>query len=527
MSSTSPPRRRAGTLATRAGTRSRDGAALLLLLATLALAAGGCHRESAAPEPRVAAHHGPIVFITLDALRADAVGAFGGPPKLTPHLDDLAREASWAGAAVAPSSWTVPSMASLFTGLQPWRNQSFQTDDAVLRPELVTLPESLRALGYETTGFFSNVWLRDKYGYNQGFDSFRYFREGRRAEQALAQLQDRPQFFWAHILPPHAPYLFRKELRDRLPDPALPLPPKVTILDLEPYMDPAAPLPADAARTFRAMYQMNVTWADQVLGRLLAALKRSGQWERTLLVVTSDHGEEFKECGQIEHGGNVCRALLEVPLLVKLPKAWSGPRLAIARGERPATARVRATMIEAAGGTPESDTAPSLFHAAPPGVLSELYSVNGSNLFSLVEGDRQVIWKSAFTPPSPEYFRAHWVSLGGQPPVPPKEPPPALFARFDQAFRATLPLSGARGTQPELTLWQWGMPAAGASMANPVTKIEDARAAHDLARRLRAAWLAANGAETAPGARRGQRPQLTPEEEAEIRALGYASGGQQ
>src|SRR4029079_5890673 len=149
----------------------------------------------------------------------------------------------------------------------------------------------------------------------------------------------------------------REGLRNRLPEPGLELPRRVPILDLEPYMDPALPLPEEKARVFRAMYQMNVTWADQVLGRLVDALKKSGKWDESLVIVTSHHGEEFKECGQIEHGGALCRPLLEVPLFVKLPKGWHGPPLAIAAGERPATARVRATMIEAAGGTPEPDTA--------------------------------------------------------------------------------------------------------------------------------------------------------------------------
>ena len=73
-------------------------------------------------------HLGPVVLITVDALRADLVGALGGPRGLTPNLDRLAAEADWAERAVAASSWTVPSMASLFTGLQPWRHGNWHAD---------------------------------------------------------------------------------------------------------------------------------------------------------------------------------------------------------------------------------------------------------------------------------------------------------------------------------------------------------------------------------------------------------------
>ena len=88
-----------------------------LLIAAL-LALPGCRGE------RVV-HQGPIVLVTIDTLRADVVGGLGGVKGLTPNLDALIEEATWAGRAVAASSWTVPSMASIFTGLQPWRHGSW------------------------------------------------------------------------------------------------------------------------------------------------------------------------------------------------------------------------------------------------------------------------------------------------------------------------------------------------------------------------------------------------------------------
>jgi arylsulfatase A-like enzyme len=509
--------------------RRRGRAVALAGIAAAALAAGLVMRCAGGAAGH--AHRGPIVLITLDALRADAVGAFGGPPRLTPALDALAREATWAGTAVAPSSWTVPSMAALFTGLQPWRNQNWHGEAAMLRPELVTIPEALRELGFATTGFYTNVWLRPPFGYGAGFDSYRYFREGRRAEAMLAGLGAatasegrRPPFVWAHVLPPHAPYVRRDQYLDRLPAPVPELPRRVTVLDLEPWFDPAVPLSADRAHTFRAAYQLHVAWADEIVGRLLAALEKSGKWDETLLVVTADHGEEFKECGQIEHGGSLCRPLIEVPLLIKLPKAWRGPALALRPGERPGTVRVRATLVEAAGGEAEPGTAPSFFRAAPEGVLSELYLGNGVNRFSWIEEDRQLVWESRFAPPDPDYYRIHTVDLDGTPSTPPRISPAVLHAHFEEAFGSAPPLTGCAELPPALSLWEWTPPPAGSPpMTSVAVPVADRAAIDGMARRLKAAWVAANGAETPPG-RRDAHPELTDEDQAAMKALGYAAG---
>jgi hypothetical protein len=262
------------------------------------------------------------------------------------------------------------------------------------------------------------------------------------------------------------------------------------------------------------MYRFNVAWADQLVGRLVAALRASGQWDRTLLVVTADHGEEFEEHGQSGHGGNLGRPLVEVPLIVKLPRDWPGPPLTLAAGARPATARLRATLVEAAGGVAEQGTAPSLFHAAPEGVLSELYLGNGVNRVSWVEGDLQLLWESRFAPPQPDYYRARLVSLGAAPPSPPPLPLAELTRRLEEAFAAVPPLAGRPDEPPVLALWRW--------TAGGVEPLDDARRRRELAGRLRAAWTAANGPDRARGKARGPGRELTPEEEAEMKALGYA-----
>ena len=480
----------------------------LPLLALFALALG-C-REEAPP-----AHQGPIVLITIDALRADVVGALGGSPRAMPALNGLAAEATWAGRSIAPSSWTVPSMAALFTGLQPWTNKSWYGGRAVLDQRFVTLPESLKAAGYRTTAFRSNHWLQAEYGYNQGFDEFRYIREGKRAEAHLAGLQGGKDFVWIHILPPHAPYVRRDHLLDHLEEVPAELPPKVRPLDLEPYFDPAVDLPEDKKRVFRALYELNAAYADQLLGRLLSSLKESGQWDKTLLVVTSDHGEEFGENGQIAHGGNLGRALVEVPLVVKLPAGF--PRqLALTPGRPVANIRTTPTLVEAAGGKPEPGSAPSLFQPFDKGALSELYLGNGVNRFSLVDGDLQLLWESRFAPPEPDYYRARYEGIGGTPSPPLAEPAQAIFKRLEDRFARVLPLAGIHNEKPRLSLWHW--------TPQGMQPVSDPQGINRMARQLKNLWLAANGAESLPG-KGGPAPKLTPEQEQELKALGYVAGG--
>ncbi len=269
-------------------------------------------RGSAPPQ------EGPIILITFDSLRADVVGGLGGERGLTPNLDALMRQASWAGRAIAPSSWGSPAMASLFTGLRPWQHQVLQ-EESRLAPALFTLPEALQALGYETSGFTGEAAYSKEGGYDQGFDRLEELAKGAAAAKRLERIGGRRRFVWIHIPEPQAPYFHRPRFDDRIDTGRLELPERVLPNQLALYFDPANPLPPARRRLFWAMYRFNVAWADDRLGRLIQALRSSGEWDRTLLVVTSTHGEEFGEKGQILNGGNLGRQLLEVPFAIKLP----------------------------------------------------------------------------------------------------------------------------------------------------------------------------------------------------------------
>ena len=225
------------------------------------------------------------------------------------------------------------------------------------------------------------------------------------------------------------------------------------------------------------MYRLNVAWADEKVGRLLDALRASGQWERALIVVTSAFGEELGEHGAFGHGGDLERESIEVPLIVKLP-SWAR-RPMVAPGQRIALARVWATLVEAAGGRPAPAPAPSLFRAAPSGVLSALYLGNGANLFSLVDGDEQLLWEARFAPSEPHLYRASLEALAGTAGASRPDSLGVIAGRLFDRFEVTPPLGGLG--PPGLTLARWDVRGGSRRIADP-------RRTTELARRLAARW---------------------------------------
>jgi len=463
-------------------------------------------------------HDGPIVLVTLGSMRADAAGFLAGG-RLTPHLDALAERSDWAGRAVAPSSWVVPSLGTLLTGLSPWQHGAVTAADSRLAPELVTLAEALAAEGYASAGYVGGLWMRGDRSWHQGFRELRDLGLGRRAEGHLASLGDvaspQRQFLWVHVRQPSPPYERHDELRDQMPplgdDFLGSLPLRLDVDDLERWADPAAPVPYGERRRLTNLYRYGVAEADRQLGDLLAALEASGRWDDTLLVVTALHGEELGDYRSTGSGGSLGRALVEVPLVVKLPRSLWGERSGSGVAERRiaeplthhvALARVPATLAAAAGASLPPAAAPSLFEQQPEGILSELYAKNGYNELSWLEPDDggegawQLVQRSRFAPPEADYHRARLADYGVAVPGL-AEPPEELLARLATAFADTPPLTGAAASPPEWTLSRW---AGGRSEA-----VDDPARAAAMAERMARRWLAFAACERTPSAEAAHR----------------------
>lgn len=364
------------------------GALPLLLLVACA---GGGEGDSAGGLPSAHSSPPPIVLVTVEGLRADAVGGLlPRPPRqsFTPNLDQLVTEADWAGRAIAPSTVTLPALASLLTGLSPWQHQVLQPTDALDRTT-PTLAEVLQEAGYSTAAYVTGPWPDSGAGFARGFEDFRGLRGGGRAKGDLAGLGGEPRFLWLHFHEPAPPYRLPEALASEGRD-------RITAEELEAYRDPAVDLPASLRREVWRAYLQHVLLVDFQIGGMLEALRQSPAWPQVLLFVASVHGEEFGEQGQIGHGENLSRMALEVPLIVKLPKGEEVGSAGTLEGlGHPSIHRVWATAVELAGLRPPPAVEPSLLEGGRGGALAELYRSDGARLFSLVDGDLQLVRKAA------------------------------------------------------------------------------------------------------------------------------------
>jgi arylsulfatase A-like enzyme len=311
-------------------------------LALLALALLACERASAPPN---------LVLITLDTTRADRLGPYGGPAA-TPALDRFAREAVVYERAWSSSSWTLPSHASLFTGLLPLQHGAqtapggdVRTLDYSVRPlaeRFDTLAERLRAAGYHTAAVIGGPALRRELGVAQGFEHYDdalrgpALLVGRRAHdvagQAIAQLRafpSQPWLLFVNFFDPHAPYA--------------PPPPwdrglatvdeqRLHAAQLERLLAGRPPAPeaweAEVNAALLARYDAEIAYMDSELGRLLDALASAPGAERILVAITSDHGESFGEHDYFSHGAHLYEDNVRVPLLLRRPDgAGAGTRM--------------------------------------------------------------------------------------------------------------------------------------------------------------------------------------------------------
>ncbi|MGE4605468.1 MAG: sulfatase [Myxococcota bacterium] len=287
-----------------------------------------------------AAERPNIVLITIDTLRADHCSAYGYANETTPALQRLASAGARFETAYAPTSETAPSHASIFTGLYPVSHGLIK-NGLSLSQEHETLAETLLANGYQTAAFVSSFVLKGKFGWSQGFSSYRddfdasgattKFEswEGHRVDEAFDQRgdvttravtrwlwerdRDRPFFVFVHYFDPHSPYEPPIEFEQKF---ELPAPGEVGSVRAR----------ADWRRLVRR-YDGEIAFVDQEIGRLLDVLDREGLSDGTLVVVTADHGEGLMDHRFMLHGIDVYQESVLVPLLFRWPEKIAAGQL--------------------------------------------------------------------------------------------------------------------------------------------------------------------------------------------------------
>ena len=318
---------------------------IAVLAAGLSLLAAGwlLGREPALPPN--------VVFILVDTLRADRMGAQRNGEPVTPFLTRLAGESVYFPNGVSPSSWTRPAMASLLTSTYVDTHQvyfSIRNEDPeqpvsdALSTSFETMAEYLTRHGYDAWACQTNVNLTEALGFAQGYPEGHYlFSNGARADfvtgkalEALPTLKP-PFFLYAHYMDPHAPYDAPEAYRSLFgPEPSL-RPEEQQRIAPDRFIDylvdrvetvqgvkTAAEFPTlspEGMDAVRQRYDAEVRFADDQVARLVEALRRA--YPNTLFVVLSDHGEEFWEHGGLGHGTSLYEEQIRVPLM------FSGPGL--------------------------------------------------------------------------------------------------------------------------------------------------------------------------------------------------------
>jgi len=274
-----------------------------------------------------------VLLISVDTLRRDGLRSFGGSVA-TPHLDRLAEEGERWTTVYAAASWTKPSHASLLTGYHPETHRAILLDQG-MDAAVPTLAERFRAAGYATSALvFDCTWLSPRWGFSKGFDSYQVtqWRAGRQARAAARWVldhRDRDFFFFLHTFEPHSDFAI-------LPYEAPGLSRRTIALEygvegfgcrrglcasrfVNALSDGEVPRRPKDAKILRNSYDMGISYLDASLGELFDTLRRSGVWDELLVVVTSDHGEEFDEHGGFGHSA-LYDEILRVPLIIKWPR---------------------------------------------------------------------------------------------------------------------------------------------------------------------------------------------------------------
>lgn len=321
-----------------------------------------------------------VVLISIDTLRADGLSSYGNPRQTSANLDRLAEEGILFEEVLTSAPNTATSHASLFTGLSPWTHRVANltsTEDGTpgLPEAFTTLAERFEAAGYQTAAFTDGGPLGRAWNMHQGFQTHHGRYEGVRSkvDRALKYLKqqnpDQPLFLFVHTYEVHMPFVPPRAWIERF-DSDYDGPILSALDEIRTKRAEGAELQPDGKlllrdrdqftdrdwEYLRALYDAGVGYTDEVLGELFDALRARPNWDQTIVAVTSDHGEEFGEHGEIGHI-QLHRETLHVPLLLRLPDASLG------RGRRVPDLinmlDLHATLLEAAGLQPEVFTASS------------------------------------------------------------------------------------------------------------------------------------------------------------------------
>lgn len=313
-----------------------------------------------------------VLVVSIDTLRADHLGCYGSTKTKTPFIDGLAARGIVFKDTVSSVPFTLPSHISLLTGLIPPAHGVHDNGGFYLDKKVLTLAEVFKGRGYATGAFVGAFPLDSRFGLDQGFDVYDDSyptvsnvneitmperNAGVVADAALAWLQKNKTSNWfafVHFYDPHFPYKPPEQFQKMYPD------------------DP---------------YSGEISYADSQLGRILSFLKSSNQENKTLVIVTSDHGESLGEHQEQTHGIFCYESTLRVPLIISPFK--------------PAAVETRVRLV---------DIFPTVLELQK---IQSASSVQGSSLVKMIQGKEGLAPKDSYFEALSMYFNAQWAPIRG------------------------------------------------------------------------------------------------------------------
>jgi len=338
--------------------------------------------ETLAPPSRV--DHPNVIIYLIDTLRRDRLGCYGYDRPVSPQIDAFAAEATLYTNSHGQSSWTKPSVASVFTGVWPPRHGAIGWSHH-LGQGFETLAERLQAVGYSTAGFVTNLNASKKFGLDQGFETSWYKRKvvATRVNSAVFSWLDdfdhsSPFFLYVHTMEPHAGYNPQQPFRDQFAPAAD---------QMKPWK-PRWKWPIENAPIFSDLYDGEVAQNDAAFGVLMDRLRELDLYDDTLMIFLSDHGEEFREHGGWRHNRVLHAETLDTPLIIKFPGQSEGKR-----SDAPAThVDILPTVLDVTGLPPFAEAeGQSLVRPGPRPIFSHLELGKFPIQHSVIDGDWKLI----------------------------------------------------------------------------------------------------------------------------------------
>jgi choline-sulfatase len=340
-----------------------------------------------------------VVVVLIDTLRADRLASYAKTRVRTPAFDKFVKESTLFERCQAPSNWTKPSCASVLTGLYPDTHKA-RGHASKLGSSIKLASEIFRAGGFGTGAFIANGYLAREFGFDRGWSEYvNFIRENKNTDAEnvyktsldfISGQKDKPFFAYIQTIDPHVPY-DPPEDDLKLYDPTGydgPVRPRSTGNLLEEIKRKRVTLNARDKRRLEALYDGEITYHDRRFGHFLDGLNKLGVLDDTIIVVCSDHGEEFFDHESVGHGHSLYQELLHVPLVIRAPGVTpAGKRLPVEVGLTDILPTVlRATGVSVPGSIEGQDLLP-----VANGALPDPMSAAFSSFYSEADG-RNLSW---------------------------------------------------------------------------------------------------------------------------------------